>query len=285
MIHNIQKSASETHFDKNISGMNTDNVQGAIDELKGTIGYISKNLLDNIYPTQTISGVTFTVNSDKSVTVNGTASDTAMFLIGPTTLDAGLYILNGCPQNGSTEKYAIWASVAGDNHFDVGYDYPFEVKDKVAFNTRIVIYKGFTANNLTFYPMIRPASIKDNTYEPYVASVKSLICNIEKISINQSFTSSTSGSMVWSYKATRRCLINVSLTVANYSGKPLEAKAYKTGVENPIVHHRNTADEQSHLCIPMTVCLERGEQITVYSIYNNATLNRVIVEGYVQYLE
>jgi hypothetical protein len=36
MIHNLQKSAKETHFDKNISGMNADNVQGAIDELKGT---------------------------------------------------------------------------------------------------------------------------------------------------------------------------------------------------------------------------------------------------------
>ena len=162
-----------------IVGLETDynTVKNDIDLLKDTIGY-SKNLLDNTGITETINGVTFTVNSDKTVTVNGTASDNAMFLISSTTLDAGLYILNGCPQGGSTEKYGIWASVDGDNHFDVGNDYPFEVKNKVAFNTRIVIYKGFKAENLIFKPMIRPASIKDDTYEPYKADVQTQLTTL-----------------------------------------------------------------------------------------------------------
>ena len=50
-----------------------------IDLLKDTVGWTGKNLLEVSSASQTINGVTFTVNSDKSVTVNGTASAQAEF--------------------------------------------------------------------------------------------------------------------------------------------------------------------------------------------------------------
>ena len=34
MIHNLDKNANGIHYDKNTSGLNADNVQGAIDEVK-----------------------------------------------------------------------------------------------------------------------------------------------------------------------------------------------------------------------------------------------------------
>jgi hypothetical protein len=44
----------------------------------------------------------------------------------------------------------------------------------IQFNTNVPTYceiriaSGYTCNNLTFYPMIRKADIKDDTYEPYI---------------------------------------------------------------------------------------------------------------------
>ena len=58
-------------------------VQGAIDELKGTIGYAKKNLLKNINITsaQTKNGVTCTPNADGSFTLKGTATAQTFFNI------------------------------------------------------------------------------------------------------------------------------------------------------------------------------------------------------------
>lgn len=36
----------------------------------------------------------------------------------------------------------------------------------------IRINKGYTCNNLTFYPMIRKADIEDDTYEPYITNTE-----------------------------------------------------------------------------------------------------------------
>ncbi len=45
---------------------------------------------------------------------------------------------------------------------------------------RIVVYKGYTANNLTFYPMLRYAEITDETYEPYKPSVEERLAALEE---------------------------------------------------------------------------------------------------------
>lgn len=118
-----------------------------------------------------------------------------------------------------------------------------------------------------------------------IDELKSLVCNVEKIRVNQVFTSSTTGIECWSYTAKRRCLLNVTVTFGNYSGKATDVKAYISSVDSAVVNHRNTGDDQSHLVMPISVCLEKGEKLTTYSTYNNATQNRYIVEGYVQYLE
>ena len=75
-----------------------------------------KNLIPYPYTSTTsiISGVTFVVNSEGSITVNGTAtanvifnfeSDETMF-----TLSAGNYFLSGCPSGGNAISYYIAAA-------------------------------------------------------------------------------------------------------------------------------------------------------------------------------
>lgn len=137
---------------------------------------VRKNLLQNTATSQTINGVTFTVNNDGGVTCNGTVSEetqigvNALFFVPTITLPAGKYILSGCPAGGSektTFKQLIYAnSVWLEN--DKGSGANFILTDAGEVSVRIVIYSGYTCDNLTFYPMIRKADIEDDTYEPYI---------------------------------------------------------------------------------------------------------------------
>lgn len=143
-------------------------------EYKVPVTVEGKNLLQNTATSQTIKGVTFTVNSDGSVTCNGTASATASILLqAQITLNSGSYILTGCPQGGEANtNYKLdiidpIASVAVA--IDTGSGASLTLRQNM--QARIVIYTGQVCDNLTFYPMIRKADIEDDTYEPYHAPV------------------------------------------------------------------------------------------------------------------
>ena len=170
--------AEQTSFDNSISGVYSDDVQGAMDEIKSAVGYSKKNLLKNEATTQTITGVTFTVNSDNSVTVNGTntGSGNAKFKIATFTYKANeKYILNGCPTGGSVESGQCIQSEDTVSHHDVGKGIEISYDNEKANYIYIRVTSGATVNNVTFYPMIRYASIEDGTYEPYVADVQTQI--------------------------------------------------------------------------------------------------------------
>ena len=138
-----------------------------------------KNLLQNTATSQTISGVTFTVNSDKSVTCNGTATANAIFRIvqAPDFPDNEDMLLTGCPVGGSSSTYQLQYSNNRDKAFqDMGNGIVIQKMDYNIYpNTyvQIRIVKGYTCNNLTFYPMIRLATIEDDTYEPYTGGIPS----------------------------------------------------------------------------------------------------------------
>lgn len=63
------------------------------------------------YGTQTINGITFTVNEDRSITVNGTATATATFQISEddalSDLIGQTVTLSGCPTGGSESTYRM----------------------------------------------------------------------------------------------------------------------------------------------------------------------------------
>lgn len=132
-----------------------------------------KNLLKNNAVTQTVSGVTFTVNTDGSVTVNGTntSSSTGANLeicgfknYGDIKLTASLK---------STDSN-VYMSVFDKNWVGVGIICDNE---KTWYNgnkeryVRLVVKPGATVKNVTVYPMLRDADIIDDTYEPYQPSL------------------------------------------------------------------------------------------------------------------
>jgi hypothetical protein len=127
---------------------------------------------------KTINGVTFTVNADGSITANGTATATANFFLINTPI-AGLveigktYTLSGCPSGGGNEKYKLHfrdSSNYGNQWFEDGEGYTRAAVADDGFTYKyqawIVIFAGYTANNLVFKPMLNEGTTA-LPYSPY----------------------------------------------------------------------------------------------------------------------
>lgn len=152
-----------------------------------TLGTQSKNLLKNNAVTETINGVTFTINDDKSITVSGTATAQISFMINNKVgLGVGNYILTGCPSGGSWNTFylTVYASSAWLTIPDFGNG--CKIENKTVTQTVISIASGYTADNLKFYPMLRDAEITDGAYEEYKESVDDRITqNKSDIAVNK----------------------------------------------------------------------------------------------------
>lgn len=136
-----------------------------------------KNLLDNTATTKISNGITFTVNSDKTVNVNGTndTSANSSLIINIYDLSPGTYILNGCPSGGASNTYRLAIQETGSysilGSIDIGNGSgEFTIDTTTNVQIAIFIQKGLTVNNLLFKPMLRKATIADDTYEQYGAS-------------------------------------------------------------------------------------------------------------------
>lgn len=202
-------SADQVSYDNTDSGLTATNVQNAIDEIKDLddmqdrelaelygedanqqleINYAintgSKNFLKITANSQTIKGVTFTVNDDQTVTVNGTNDGTgaSTFVIVPNaqaiTIPDGNYILSGCPTGGgeSAPFDLRWYMYSpGKSAYDSGNGASIEKSGNgTGSNIAIVVKTGQTAHNITFKPMIRRAEITDSTYVPYAPTNREL---------------------------------------------------------------------------------------------------------------
>ena len=136
------------------------------------VGGFGKNLLEITAKTQTMNGVTFTVNEDGSVTVNGTATAACYYVVRASA--ENIYKgckLSGCPNGGSSTTYSLIAQ-----GLDEDYKYQStsqdngngaEIPNTPNVRIEILVRNGVTVSNATFHPMLRYASITDDTYEPY----------------------------------------------------------------------------------------------------------------------
>ena len=142
-----------------------------IDGASGGVGDKTSNLLQNTASSQTINGVTFTVNNDGSIICNGTSSAVTTFAISIKLNSNINYVLSGSPKNGGFETYRLdlrnISYSVYNNIVDNGDGINFTVEENGTYLVCIRIAANYTCNNLTFYPMIRLASIQDDTYEPY----------------------------------------------------------------------------------------------------------------------
>lgn len=148
-----------------------DGVQTTVKEIRGKT-VATENLIPYPYTetTKTANGVTFTVNSDGSVTVNGTATSDADFMLlrGPIQSYSESHFLSGCPTGGSDTTYYI----------SEGFTTSKDTGNGVVFNNlpsdqawRIVIKSGTTVNNLVFRPMLN-AGTTAKPYSKWFAGLK-----------------------------------------------------------------------------------------------------------------
>lgn len=163
-----------------------DGVQTTVKEIRGKT-VATENLIPYPYAetTRTANGVTFTVNSDGSVTVNGTATSDADFMLlrGPIQSYSESYFLSGCPTGGSDTTYYISESFTTSKDTGNGVVLNNLPSDQA---WRIVIKSGTTVNNLVFRPMLNAgttakpyskwfAGLKNASFEKIVSTGRNLI--------------------------------------------------------------------------------------------------------------
>lgn len=282
--HNI--TAEQIPIDKEISGMSAEDVQGAIDELKNAVGDTSKNILDNTAKTTTTNGVTFTVNSDKSVTITGKLTGNFAFInlnyVNDTTrgIPIGNFIVSSGISNENV-KVEIMANGAQIAMTGVDKEKSFSITENHNNSwARIAVYDK-SELNITVYPMIRPENIKDDTYEPYKLTVRSSVFDLEKIEYSKNMTTPVAETRYYTYKATRRCIINLSFS----------ACFGVTGAKSLTIYKNDTTACSSYdkdgasLTGSVNLILEAGDEVRCNASYVAENTNGIRILGYVQYLE
>lgn len=127
--------------------------------------------MPNIANSITITGITFNINADKSVTANGTATaDVSLKITDYLTFKESNYILSGCPKNGNSTTYSMVLEGTGRDTGN-GATFTSATNKRVA----IEIKNGVTVNNLVFKPMIAKGS-QVTSYAPYFVPIQ--LCEI-----------------------------------------------------------------------------------------------------------
>ena len=145
----------------------------------------AKNLLKITATSQTINGVTFTVNADQTVTVNGTNTGTgaATFVLVPNQqailIPDGNYWFSGCPQGGGSGTFDLrWYHYSSNaSAYDRGSGATIRKSGNTTdSNIAIVVMAGVTVNNITFKPMLCTAEDYDVSPEfvPYTPTMREL---------------------------------------------------------------------------------------------------------------
>lgn len=185
MIHNLIRAAHELIFNRKISNMNSNTVQGAIDELKGTLGYTKKNHFKYITDGFEYNGIVAQKNSDGSMTVSGTATDNVDYQIGVDIYPENeQYILSGYTEGADADcniYAAYWEDASTWKSAEAVLDDKGVLVTKAKGNLCKVclhVASGKTVN-IKFYPMVRYASVKDGSFEQHVEDVQTQINNIK----------------------------------------------------------------------------------------------------------
>lgn len=119
------------------------------------------NLLENTAKTQTVNGVTFTVNEDGTVIANGTATSLAQIsLVANLKLSAGTYTIKDAKAYVESTEFNDWFD--GLNNSST-LTFNTEVLLK---NVYIQVKQGETVNNKIFYPKLEKGTVATN-YSKY----------------------------------------------------------------------------------------------------------------------
>lgn len=165
----------------------------------------SKNVVEFPYTlsgTTTINGVSFTVNDDGTITVNGTPVRATYFNIWKTGVDNystfkpienGTYTFSGCPTGGSASTYKLQFNYFADENATRKYIDDLGSGKQVVINGTaprydlwIVLYEGFTADNLVFKPQVEKGTVA-TSYTPYINELS----NVKVLAMGKNWYNST----------------------------------------------------------------------------------------------
>lgn len=191
---------------------------GGVGDLNSTTGKYDipvkiegTNILVNTYQSEEYNGITITVNSDKSITLNGTAESSIILAVcngshSLTTpayqiIDNGLYVISGSPSNQSEGTFMLsyrYDDAIGGTPSVLGR----VPESGVIIDNRngayrylavyIAVWQGATLNNVTFYPMLRRLGI-DGTYAPYVDGYTTTLSVDSPLTLSDSISKAGTG--------------------------------------------------------------------------------------------
>ena len=126
----------------------------------------AKNVCNWSASTSTISGVTFTMNDDKTVSTSGTAterSQKSLTFTVPSTLKAGRYVLSGCPTGGAQSETILYCLYVWDktanarislNDTGNGIEFDWIPDPSHTYTITVDVRSRTNASGLIFKPMI-----------------------------------------------------------------------------------------------------------------------------------
>ena len=176
-----------------------DLVHNELSDVNNILG--SKNILPNSATTQVINGITYTVAADGSINVNGTASADSILHIIPGTIGklsaifskGGNYIISagttgsgvdfffGLEYTGSTWDIGEWLKYSTQLSKEIYIDGTKLNNSSSYIESYIKVNSGTTVSNIKVYPMLRPSSVRDDTYVPYSKTNYELTTEISNI--------------------------------------------------------------------------------------------------------
>lgn len=128
------------------------------------------NLFKPNFTTKTENGITYTVNSDNSISTSGTTTADTRTELGKVYLVKGTYILSGNPYifdaSANTIRLRLYNSSDSKIFWDDGNGITFTIDSSEEY-TLAIRYGSGAVFGSTFHPMLRKATIKDDTYRPY----------------------------------------------------------------------------------------------------------------------
>lgn len=168
--------------------------QAEVDDIVNVYG--AKQMI--VYPYQessvTRNGITYTDNGDGTITASGTASADANFYMHTSVstqlqpIKAGKYTLtNGLSDNSnSTYKTRIRLTTDHGATYYKGVDLEsesviFNVEQDCEYAIYFWIVSGKTVSNVTFKPLLTPASVTNRIYEPYAKTNQQLTKDVDSI--------------------------------------------------------------------------------------------------------
>ena len=143
------------------TNLNTTNISTLGNNLNGSF----PNLFNNQLETTTVNDITYTVNTDKSININGTASALS-YITQNITLPAGKYILKGC-NGGSNITYHQAVLLGGNFTYQYDIPIPFTLENETTFAYYIRVLNGVSVSNKVIKPMIYKETNNPDEYVPY----------------------------------------------------------------------------------------------------------------------